>query len=121
MDLQKISAAIENLVNLDVRTVIGSCSEVNGKLQPDQGARMMQTRINLLDGDITTVINEDFLNPPLDEIRAFHSQRERQSQEMIYGNIQALKELSALAVSLTNQQRQQASLDSNVTNLRNNG
>lgn len=117
MDLKKISDALENLVRLDVNTIVGSYTEINGQLIPDKTARTIVSRINLLDGDISTAMHEDFLSAPLDEIRQYHSEREQQSQQMIHNNIQALKELAALALQLNRQQQEQEAFQQPITNV----
>ncbi len=110
MDLKKISDALENLVRLDVKTIVGSYTEVNGQLIPDKTARTIVSHINLLDGDISTAMHEDFLSSPLEEIRQYHAEREQQSQQMIQNNIQALKELATFALQLSRQQQDQDNL-----------
>lgn len=114
MDLKKIAEALENLVQLEVKTIIGGYSEQAGRLVPDSTARTISSRINLLDGDITTAMHEDFLSSPLDDIRQYHAEREQQSQQMIQHNILALKELATLALQLNRQQQEQAAMTNNT-------
>jgi hypothetical protein len=57
------------------------------------------TQIDLLEGDITTVFSEAFLTPPLDKIREYHAEREKQGHAVIEANIRALTGLMNLLVS----------------------
>jgi len=81
---------------LNIRTVVGEFKEdAQGKLQYDpKKSDVIITQINLIDGDITTVFSEKFLEPPLSGIREFHAQREQQGQAIIQGNLRALVELA---------------------------
>jgi hypothetical protein len=54
------------------------------------------SQIDLLQGDITTSFSPEFLQPPYDEIRKYHADREKQGHEIIEKNLQALKDLVAL-------------------------
>jgi hypothetical protein len=107
VDLKKISDSLERLVQLEVKTIVGDYSEQEGRLIPSASARVISSRINLLNGDITTAMHEDFLMSPLDDIRQYHAEREQQSQQLIHNNIQALKELTLFAAQLTRQQHEQ--------------
>ena len=58
---------------------------------------VMYSRIGLLDGDITTIIDERFLpEGGIEELRAFHQQRVEEGGEIVERNIRALKELVSL-------------------------
>ncbi len=50
----------------------------------------------MLEGDITTLLSEDFLEAPYNQIRDFHAEREKRGQEIIEDNIKALKKLISL-------------------------
>ena len=93
--IDKILDKIEDLQTLRICTLIGDVKldETGKKLTfPEEGPKIV-TQIDLLTGDITTVFNEDFLEPPLDKIRDYHAEREKQSNEIIRSNIKALMEL----------------------------
>jgi hypothetical protein len=54
------------------------------------------TAIDLVQGDITTVIDPEFQGEAGKELRDFHKSRETQGLEIMRGNISALKELVSL-------------------------
>ncbi len=108
LSLKDIKNALENLVTLDIRTVVGDFSyDQHGKLLPGPGAKQIVSRINLLDGDITTAFSEDFLVSPLDLVRGYHNVRERQGMDIVQGNIKALQQLASLIVSLNQEEKRQ--------------
>jgi len=106
MDMKDISNALENLVTLDIRTVVGNFShDENGLIQAGQGAHEMVTRINLFSGDVTTAFSEELLDESLAEVRAFHSQREQQGMDIIRSNINALYSLTRLVKTLDDEEK----------------
>ncbi len=111
MELEKIKQALEKLMTLDIRTIVGESitDPHSGKLMPAPGAKMLVSQINLVEGDITTAFTEDFLAPPLAEIREFHSAREQQGHEIIQGNIRALQEMVKLIADLSAQENREQS------------
>lgn len=118
MDLKKIEDAVEQLMVLNIRTVVGEFKEdADGKLQYDaKKADVIVTQINLVDGDITTVFSEKFLEPPLSAIRDFHALREQQGQAIIQGNLRALVELAKTAAGLRAEEETPAERN-NLSNL----
>ncbi|MBW2057798.1 MAG: hypothetical protein JRH07_06520 [Deltaproteobacteria bacterium] len=100
--VDKILEKIENLKTLEIRTVIGNFkwNPQTRKIEYAEGkVKTIITQIDLLEGDITTAFSEDFLEEPYAGIRDFHAEREKRGQEIIDGNIKALKELVGLAVA----------------------
>jgi hypothetical protein len=99
--IDTIIQKIENLKTLEIRTIIGNFTwnEQEKKIDYEAGkVKLIMTRIDLLEGDITTAFSEDFLKEPYDKIREFHAEREKKGQEIIEGNLKALKELVDLIV-----------------------
>jgi hypothetical protein len=104
INLDDIKKAMDNLVTLDIRTIVGEVTiDDEGKLRPAAGAKQMISRMNLLQGDITTAFPEDFLQPPLDNVRNFHALRERQGMDIVQGNIKALQHFIGLIDALERQ------------------
>lgn len=100
----RIHTALANLAALEIVTAVGPVSgriKENDTIRPDPGSlsncKMMYTKIDLLQGDITTCIPEEFITGDYQELREFHQAREQQGHEIIKGNIAALRELIALA------------------------
>lgn len=113
MDLSTIRDAMTNLVNLEIRTIVGDFSEINGKIEPAVDAKTITTRINLLGGDITTAFTEDFLDEPLDAVRDFHKRNEEHAQQIVQGNINALKELAQLMLVLDKAEQRSRAINAN--------
>ena len=107
---RKIGGAVDDLVTLQVTTCMG---QVDLAKLPnlDKGlitkAKVIHTRIGLLDGDITTVIDEAFV--PDDEIpklRDFHEQRVTEGGAIVRRNIEAVKELLSMVASFRSDEEQ---------------
>ena len=58
--------------------------------------KSMYSRIDLLQGDITTIYDPEFITGELTSLREFHQDREKQGQEIIQGNIKTLRDLVKL-------------------------
>ncbi len=84
--LDRIFDSINGLTTLSIVTKVGDAE--------------MKSEINLLDGDITTEIDREFVDGKLAGLREFHATREQQGHEIIENNINALKELAGLFLSI---------------------
>lgn len=111
MTLDDIKDALSNLVNLDVRTVVGDYEQTEQGIVPGPDAKSIITRINLLGGDITTAFSSEFLDTPLDDVRDFHSMREEHALEIVQGNIQALQQLVTLISNIQQEENHLKSLE----------
>jgi hypothetical protein len=106
ISLEDIKNAMNNLVNLDIRTIVGEVNfDDKGKMQPVAGSKQIVSRMNLLEGDITTAFPEEFLQAPLDSVRNFHGLRERQAMDIAHGNIKALQQFVGLIDTLERQEK----------------
>lgn len=98
---------LKDLSTLSVRTYVGKFDleepGVNGatafRLVPDPNCKKIVSLIDLIDGDIQTGMDEDFLSAPYEQMRAYHTQRENQAHAIIQQNVAVIKELVGLAVS----------------------
>lgn len=72
------------VVNLEVKTVITD--------KDDQGGKVISTKINLLDGDITNTIPEGFIDS--DKTVDFHLQQVTKAEQIIKTNLDTLKSLA---------------------------
>lgn len=81
---QKITDAIEQLLTLDVKTVINDA---------EHGNRSLLTEINLITGDIETRMHVDFVTGELEEVRAFHAEQVKKGQGIISDHIKTLARL----------------------------
>ncbi len=111
--LDKIKKAVEELVTLEIITAVGPVNLVEGK-DPKTGApiyflekelfkketKLIVTRIDLLQGDISTVIPDEFTAPQYQWLRDFHATREKQGIETIQRVMDGLKGLVTLIQEL---------------------
>ncbi len=98
----RIKDALNNLVTLEIITTVGGIKKEDNKFVPDfdfATAKVMLTRINLLQGDITTTINEAFVSGPLAPLRDFHEAKVKEGYGIVQKNLEALKSLAELAGS----------------------
>lgn len=90
--LQKIENGIQDVTQLKIQTLMGKLEIDNTRkidFVPDQEVQGMISKIDLIDGDITTQITEKFYEK-YPELVQFHQSREAKGHEIIEGNIMAL-------------------------------
>ena len=118
MDTTKIERALEELMVLNIRTVVGDFSmDKNGVLQYAKDADMIVTQINLAQGDITTAFSRNFLKPPLNAVRDYHSQREQQGRDIVHNNLKAIVDMVKTLASLETEPTPEAAPKPGVVNL----
>ncbi|TDF38221.1 hypothetical protein EYS14_11035 [Alteromonadaceae bacterium M269] len=86
----------KSVATLKIVTAVGNAKAQAGDssaLEPADNAKVMYSSINLLEGDITTIIPDEFTQPPLSSLRQFHQTREDMGRQIIRENIACLKEL----------------------------
>jgi len=102
--MEKIKNAVNQLVTLEIITLVGDIALKEGKTSPgidySKNPKAILTQINLLQADITTVYHEDFVTGPYQSLREFHAAREKEGYAMVKANIEALKSLLELLKSL---------------------
>ena len=97
--LDTIKDSVKNLKTLEIRTVVGDFKWDKEQKKIDYDAdkvKVIMTQIDLLEGDITTSFSPDFLQPPYDEIRKYHAEREKEGHAIVQANLKALTELVKL-------------------------
>lgn len=90
--LQKIESGIQDMTQLKIQTVMGKLEIDNNRqidFVPGQEIQGIVSKIDLIDGDITTQITEKFYEK-YPELVQFHQSREAKGHEIIEGNIMAL-------------------------------
>lgn len=98
----RIRRSIKNLTTLEIITAVGRIryhkkdGEFGPDLDYDQDPKAILTKIDLLQGDIKTVYNEEFVTGNYQALRDFHGQREKEGYEIIQKNIAALERLLSL-------------------------
>lgn len=106
--IDEIIAGMNNLKTLEIRTYVGNWTwdETNKRISPEATAKGIMTQINLVGGDITTASSEEFLKPPLDTIREFHKEREKEGYAIIEKNLQTLKDLMQFVIDAFNRKEE---------------
>jgi hypothetical protein len=82
----------------DIRASLGQM--VTLKIRTEVGAAKMETSINLLQGDITTKIDPEFITGAYQSLRDFHAAREAEAANIVKNNIEALHRLVELALKV---------------------
>lgn len=94
--VEDVLQKINNLKTLEIRTVIGEFKWNEDTLRIDyeeDKVKVIMTQIDLIEGDITTSFSPEFLSPPLDEVRKYHAEKEKEGHAIIEANLKALGEL----------------------------
>ncbi len=92
---QALSDTIHRAVNLRVITLVGD-AQIQGTLEslqvtaPAANSGTLVTDINIVGGDVTTIISERFLGADHAELRAAHQAAVTQAQEIVARNISVL-------------------------------
>ncbi|MFQ5631401.1 MAG: hypothetical protein ACE5I1_21725 [bacterium] len=101
--IDRIKVALENLVTLEIITAVGQV-DFNAPNGPDlditKDPKTILTKINLIQGDIKTVYDPEFVTGNYKELKAFHQTREEQGNQIIMDNLDALMKLFGLAKDL---------------------
>jgi hypothetical protein len=102
--LEEIKNAVAEFKTLEIVTVVGtvipgeSVKDLSFKF--DKNSKTILTRIDILDGDITTVIDEAYVTGDYQSLREFHAQREEKGYSIVRNNIAAIRELFSAASAL---------------------
>lgn len=109
--IEKLQTALAQLHRLEIVTVVGPIVCDSKRAGADRfsvpdgaGAKVMRTTIDLLQGDITTLVDPAFATGELQGLREYHSARERQGAQIIRDNVQALLEILTLHSRLGGEQ-----------------
>jgi hypothetical protein len=101
--LNEIKEAVADFKELRIVTVVGTTQGNNVKdldFSFTGETKTILTRIDLLDGDTSTIIDEAFMTGDFETLRDFHARREENAYTIVRTNIAALRELFSLATSL---------------------
>lgn len=97
---QKVNDKIHDMTHLRIRTIVGDVTKRSASardLDPTPESPMAVSCIDLVDGDITTVIPPRFLEEDYAAVYQLHRDREQQGVEIIHRNIETIKALLVLA------------------------
>lgn len=92
--LDKVNNKVKDLTVLEIKTLMGDMELVNGNIEfkPNQDIQGITSHIDLVDGDITTRITENFYNK-YPELVQWHQSREVKGNEIIENNIRTVSSL----------------------------
>lgn len=97
--IKKIWDGIDSLVTLRIVTAVGQPG-MNDKGKPEvdlSKSKVISTKISLLDGDITTIFDPEFVTGGYQCLREFHAAREKEGYQIVKNNFEAVKGLLELA------------------------
>jgi hypothetical protein len=106
--IKYVEERVVDLTNLEIKTIVGDFDvDVNEKvsLKRDHDYKLMNSRINLIDGDITTHISKELVSDEYQWMRNFHAHKEEKGHEIIQGNIQAIASLIDLFRELSREEK----------------
>jgi hypothetical protein len=107
-DLQKkFLKAANEVVNLRITTTVGDVAMVKdaegAQFQPKvSNAASLYTVVNILQGDMETIIDQSLLSEKFDAIRELHKDREEQAHLIIQKNMETLTELAKTVLKFLN-------------------
>ncbi len=92
--LDKVNNKVKDLTVLEIKTLMGDMELVNGEIEfkPNQDIQGITSHIDLVDGDITTRITENFYNK-YPELVQWHQSREAKGNEIVENNIRTVGSL----------------------------
>ena len=103
--LDKIQNAAADLTTLEIKTLMGDLmienDEKNIKFKPNQDIQGIVSHIDLVDGDITTKITEEFYNK-YPELVQWHQSREVKGNEIIASNVETVGSLVSQMKKMAN-------------------
>jgi hypothetical protein len=101
----KVQKAAEDFVTLKVTTVVGKFEfdPASGEVVP-KGAdqKVIQSRINIVEGDIQDLVDEAYADDADHPMRKFHKDQVDNAQKTVHDSIEAFKSLVSVLVDLVN-------------------
>ena len=104
--MTRIKEALVNLVHLRIVTVVGVVTVAlnnDGSVKDveiEQKVKAISTCVDLLQGDITTVFDPEFVTGSYKSLREFHAAREKEGHDIVEKNLKALRALFDLVKDL---------------------
>jgi hypothetical protein len=92
--------ALSEAIELKITTWVSDVNDPKTDEEPKPGYRM-QTRINIVDGDIQNEVGSLFLSQgPYAELREFHLDQVKEGRQIIQKNIESLQQLFGLLAAV---------------------
>jgi len=97
--VRNIETTISKLATLEIKTIVGDYSvdaDENIQVKKDGEFRILQSKINLIQGDMVTNISNELVTDKYAWLRDFHARKEERGHETIDNNIKAIMALFEL-------------------------
>lgn len=97
--IQNVETQISKLTTLEIKTIVGDYEiDENEVVTPKVAGdfSVMESKIDLIQGDMVTHISEEFMQDKYAWLRDFHAKKEDKGHDIIHGNIKAMAELYEL-------------------------
>ena len=97
--VRNIETRISKLTTLEIKTIIGDYhvdQEEEIGIKKDGEFRVLQSKIDLIQGDITTNISNELVSDKYAWLRDFHARKEERGHEIIDSNVRAIVSLFEL-------------------------
>ncbi len=99
----KVLEKSADLASLSIQTIVGdfTIDQSGAKITATpQKSDSIVTRIDLIDGDITTAMSAKFMEGDYKELRNFHADREKEGRDIIEQNINTLKSIAQAIIDI---------------------
>ncbi len=99
----KVLEKASDLSSLSIQTIVGDFTVDKDDMKivaTPQKSDSMLTRIDLIDGDITTAMSPKFVEGDYKELREFHAKREQEGRDIIEKNISTLKSIAQTIIDI---------------------
>ena len=97
--VRNIETNISKLATLEIKTIVGDYQvdqDENIQVKKDGEFQILQTRINLIQGDMVTNISSELVTDKFAWLRDFHARKEERGHEIIDNNVKAIVSLYEL-------------------------
>lgn len=97
--VRNIETHISKLATLEIKTIVGDYQvdqQENIMVKKDGEFQILQTRINLIQGDMVTNISSELVTDKYAWLRDFHARKEERGHEIIDNNVKAIVSLYEL-------------------------
>jgi len=97
--VRNVENRISNLTTLEIKTIVGDYNVDQNEqigVKKDGEFRILQSRIDLIQGDITTNISNELVTDKYAWLRDFHARKEERGHEIIDNNVRAIISLFEL-------------------------
>ncbi|MDW7691022.1 hypothetical protein R9C00_20285 [Flammeovirgaceae bacterium SG7u.111] len=97
--VNNVENAISNLTTLEIKTIVGDYQvdpDENITANKDGDFQIIQTRINLMLGDMVTNMSNELVTDKYAWLRDFHARKEERGYEIVDNNVKAIMSIFEL-------------------------